>query len=168
MAVMQGNGIVGAALAGVIALAAGAISLPVPASAQSGSGGVNSLSIAVPPQPPKVQPDFNRLLYNPPNINNYVPNDDVPGPGDNEPRIRILKNKPHEKTDLTRLVDVRSLGVLMAPGVISAAPEPNKASVLHKLENRLPLMAPDGASAGAPPEGRGAALAALDNAKPIF
>ena len=151
---MQGNGIIGATLAGFFVLAAGVILDP--ASAKDENSATQT---------------FNRLTTYPNNLGIYKPDDELPGNRDKDPltREKHPKDKPHGPTDLSKLETLPSLGALMAPnGIPTVAPEPKKPSVLHKLENRLPLMAATGLAETVPADGRGAALAALDGARPMF
>ena len=164
---MQGNGIIGAITAGFMALAVVIVLLPASADAQTVNtpGG----TVVTPPKPPVPQPDFNRLTGYPNYLGAYNPDDEFPGSGDKEPRTRDKHPKPLGHTDLTHLEAVPTLGALMAPnGIPAVTPEPKKLSVLHKLENRLPLMAVTGLAETPAADGRSAALAALDNAHPIF
>lgn len=173
---MQGTGIFRSALAGLAAVGV-CVLLSAPAMAQSKTAPGGGATFTPPPQPQvQPRPDFTRLLNNPtqattpdypddPRIGRRPPRKD--GGSDDDGDRPPTNSRTGERTDLRQLGSVNSVGDLLAlPARPNSPSEPPQVSVLHKLENRMPLAGPSGQPAGA--EGRAGALQALENAKPLL
>lgn len=144
----------------ILAASVCGVLLAAPAAAQ-----VTTLSTTPPPQP---RPDFNRLLdSSAPAKFLVIPDNPTPGnpcrrdenckdPGGDHP--------PPTTGNLDSLGSVTSLNQLLVQPLIAVESPPKQ--VLHKLENRLPYRSESPSDAA--PEGREAALLALEKAKSLF